>query len=177
MIKKESLGRKEFIQLSVLASAGFAFSCKNSEKEKINFSSTDYSLKNMGWIPRKLNKKPNILMVVLDDVGFGDLGCYRGEHITKCIDKLALEGTKFNNFHVTTLCAPTRAYLLTGRNAHAVGVGNIAEWGRDHNSYRGWIRQDAATVSEVLNKEDYTPPFILKGLKKVVVDLNLPSNN
>tara|TARA_B110000240_G_C13506449_1_gene456530 strand:- start:1023 stop:3320 length:2298 start_codon:yes stop_codon:yes gene_type:complete len=155
MIKKESLGRKEFIQLSALASAGFAFSCKNSEKEKTNFSSTDYSSNNRGWIPRKLNKKPNILMVVLDDVGFGDLGCYGAEHITKCIDKLALEGTKFNNFHVTALCAPTRACLLTGRNAHAVGVGNIAEWGRDHDSYRGWIRQDAATISEVLKEEDY----------------------
>ena len=155
MSKKQSFGRREFIQLSALASAGVAFGCKNNQEGEINFSSTEYSAKNNGWSPRKLNRKPNILMVVLDDVGFGDLGCYGAEHITKCIDKLASEGTRFNNFHVTALCAPTRACLLTGRNAHAAGVGNIAEWGRDHESYKGWIRQDAATISEVLKTEDY----------------------
>ena len=63
---------------------------------------------------------------------------------------------RFNNFHVTALCAPTRACLLTGRNAHAVGVGNIAEWGRDHPGYKGWIRQDAATVAEILRPQGYS---------------------
>ena len=83
-------------------------------------------------------------------MGFGDLGCYGSELKTKCMDDLAASGTRFNNFHVTALCAPTRACLLTGRNAHAVGVGNIAEWGRDHPGYKGWIRQDAATLAEIL---------------------------
>ncbi|MEL7449736.1 MAG: arylsulfatase, partial [Pseudomonadota bacterium] len=85
-----------------------------------------------------------------------DLGCYGSELATACANRLAAEGTRFNNFHVTALCAPTRACLLTGRNAHAVGVGNIAEWGRDLPGYRGWIRQDAATLAEVLRPLDYT---------------------
>jgi len=92
------------------------------------------------WQPRALERKPNVVVVVLDDVGFADLGCYGSELHTPAIDDLAATGVRFNNFHVTALCAPTRACLLTGRNAHAVGVGNIAEWGRaDHPGYHGWI--------------------------------------
>lgn len=118
---------------------------------------TPRSISDPGWRERKLATKPNIVMVVLDDVGFGDLGCYGAEHNTSCIDSLAEAGTRFNNFHVTALCAPTRAGLLTGRNPHAVGVGNIAEWGRDdHVGYRGWIRQDAMTLAEMLKPAGYS---------------------
>ena len=109
-----------------------------------------------GWRPREGIRKPNIVIAVLDDVGFGDLGCYGAEHSTPVMDSLARTGVRFNNFHVTALCAPTRACLLTGRNAHAVGVGNIAEWGRDHPGYHGWIRPDAATLAEYLRPEGYT---------------------
>ncbi len=110
-----------------------------------------------GWRRRKLDKKPNVVIVVLDDVGFADLGCYGAEHRTPCMDTLAAAGVRFNNFHVTALCAPTRACLLTGRNAHAVGVGNIAEWGRaDHPGYRGWIRSDAMTLAEILRPAGYS---------------------
>lgn len=109
-----------------------------------------------GWAPRRLARRPNIVLVVLDDVGFADLGCYGAEHSTPAMDALAGSGVRFNNFHVTALCAPTRACLLTGRNAHAVGVGNIAEWGRDHPGYHGWIRKDAATLAEYLRELDYT---------------------
>ncbi len=110
-----------------------------------------------GWRVRRLERKPNIAIVVLDDTGFADLGCYGAEHATRCIDSLAANGTRFNNFHVTALCAPTRACLLTGRNAHAVGVGNIAEWGRDdHPGYRGWIRRDAMTLAEMLKPAGYS---------------------
>ena len=101
-------------------------------------------------------RKPNIAVVVLDDVGFADLGCYGSENLTPTIDKLAADGVRFNNFHVTALCAPTRACLLTGSNAHAVGVGNIAEWGRDHPGYRGWIRPDAPTIAEMLRPQGYS---------------------
>lgn len=109
-----------------------------------------------GWEPRGLARRPNIVLVVLDDVGFADLGCYGAEHATPAMDALAGRGVRFNNFHVTALCAPTRACLLTGRNAHAVGVGNIAEWGRDHPGYHGWIRKDAATLAEYLRELGYT---------------------
>ena len=90
------------------------------------------------WQPRALPRRPNIALVVLDDVGFSDLSCYGSEISTSCIDALARDGVRFNNFHVTALCAPTRACLMTGQNAHRVGVGNIAEWGRPLPGYRGW---------------------------------------
>lgn len=115
------------------------------------------SQRDPGWRPRRRARQPDIVIVVLDDVGFADLGCYGAEHETSCIDSLAAAGTRFNNFHVTALCAPTRACLLTGRNAHAVGVGNIAEWGReDHPGYHGWIRQDAMTLAEMLKPVGYS---------------------
>ncbi len=104
---------------------------------------------------REPGRKPNILVVVLDDVGFGDLGCYGSDVPTECMDALAANGVRFNNFHVTSLCAPTRASLLTGLNAHAAGVGSIAEWGRDHPGYRGWIRSDVRTLPEILGPSGY----------------------
>ncbi len=126
-----------------------------------------------GWRPRKLARRPNIITVVLDDVGFADLGCYGAEHNTPCIDALAAGGTRFNNFHVTALCAPTRACLLTGRNAHAVGVGNIAEWGRsDHAGYKGWIRQDAMTMAEMLKPAQYSTIAIGKWHLSSLADQN-----
>jgi hypothetical protein len=69
---------------------------------------------------------------------------------------MAKTGTRFNNFHVTAVCAPTRACLFTGINAHSVGVGNIAEWAQQGQpGYKGWIRQDAATMAEVLRAQAY----------------------
>ncbi|MFK7982797.1 MAG: sulfatase-like hydrolase/transferase [Saprospiraceae bacterium] len=155
MSKSTNLNRRKFLQLSAAASAGTALGCN---KTAFDFPQKTANLTAVGngFTPRKLNKKPNVLIAVLDDVGFADLGCYGSELQTKCMDELATNGTRFNNFHVTALCAPTRACLLTGRNAHAVGVGNIAEWGRDHPGYKGWIRQDAATLAEILKPEGYS---------------------
>ncbi|MEL6215676.1 MAG: sulfatase-like hydrolase/transferase, partial [Pseudomonadota bacterium] len=125
------------------------------------------------WQPRTLQRRPNIVMVVLDDVGFADFSCYGSEGLTPGIDKLAANGVRFNNFHVTALCAPTRACLLTGRNAHAVGVGNIAEWGRpNHPGYRGWIREDAATLAEMLREEDYATFALGKWHLSMIEDQN-----
>lgn len=152
MSKSTNLNRRKFLQLSAAASAGTALGCNRTAFDFPQRAS-NLSAVNNGFTPRKLSKKPNILIAVLDDVGFADLGCYGSDLQTKCMDDLAAKGTRFNNFHVTALCAPTRACLLTGRNAHAVGVGNIAEWGRDHPGYKGWIRQDAATLAEILKPE------------------------
>lgn len=146
-----TITRRKFLQAT--ASAGVFPTALASEHK----GAGPQSAADPGWRPRALNRKPNIVTVVLDDVGFADLGCYGAEHNTPCIDELAATGTRFNNFHVTALCAPTRACLLTGRNAHAVGVGNIAEWGRaDHPGYKGWIRQDAMTLAEMLKPAGYS---------------------
>jgi len=98
---------------------------------------------------------PNVLFIVLDDVGFSDLGCYGSEIATPRMDALAAGGVRYNNFHVTAMCSPTRACLLTGRNAHAVGVGAIAEWSNGFPGYEGRISRRAATVAEILADHGY----------------------
>ena len=70
---------------------------------------------------------PNVLIVLLDDVGFGASSAFGGPCHTPTAERLAARGLKFNRFHTTALCAPTRAALLTGRNHHSVGMGVITE--------------------------------------------------
>lgn len=98
---------------------------------------------------------PNVLCIVLDDVGFSDLGCYGSEVATPRIDALAARGLRYTNFHVTAMCSPTRACLMTGRNAHAVGVGIIAEWSSGFPGYQGRITRRAATLPEILRDHGY----------------------
>ena len=109
------------------------------------------------WAPPRTAPRdaPNVVCVVLDDVGFSDLGCYGAEIATPQIDALAAAGLRYSNFHVTAMCSPTRACLLTGRNAHAVGVGIIAEWSSGFPGYQGFISRRAATVPEVLRDHGY----------------------
>jgi arylsulfatase len=98
---------------------------------------------------------PNVVIIVLDDVGFSDLGCYGSEIATPRMDALAASGVRFTNFHVTAMCSPTRACLLTGRNAHAVGVGAIAEWSNGFPGYEGRISRKAATAAEMFAEHAY----------------------
>ena len=71
---------------------------------------------------------PNIVIVLMDDMGYSDPGCFGGEIDTPHIDKLAAGGLRYTNFHTTALCSPTRAALLTGRNHHSVGMRGLANW-------------------------------------------------
>jgi len=124
MSDKKKIDRRKFLQISALASTTTALGCNNS-MSKFPTPPKKLSAIGNGFTPRTSARRPHILIVVLDDVGFADLGYYGAELKTACMDELAEKGTRFNNFHVTALCAPTRTCLLTGRNAHAVGVGNI----------------------------------------------------
>lgn len=99
---------------------------------------------------------PDVIFIVLDDVGFSDLGCYGSEIDTPNMDRLARGGAQYTNFHVTSMCSPTRACMLTGRNAHAVGMGAIAEWAGGYPSYRGHISKRAATLAENLRENAYS---------------------
>ncbi len=105
--------------------------------------------------PRPKPGAPNIVVVILDDVGFADLGCYGSEIETPAMDALAGGGLRYNNFHVTAMCSVTRASLLTGRNAHAVGVGIIAEWSSGYPGYEGRMSRQAATIPEILGDHGY----------------------
>src|ERR1044072_3761933 len=80
---------------------------------------------------------PNILVVLFDDVGFSDFGCYGSQIKTPTIDKLAAEGLRYSGFHTTAMCSTTRAALLTGRNHHSVGVGCLANFDSGYPGYRG----------------------------------------
>ncbi|NDZ17012.1 arylsulfatase [Variovorax sp. WS11] len=99
---------------------------------------------------------PDVIFIVLDDVGFSDIGCYGSEIETPNFDRLAKSGAQYTNFHVTSMCSPTRACMLTGRNAHAVGMGAIAEWAGGYPSYRGHISKRAATLPENLREYAYS---------------------
>ena len=98
---------------------------------------------------------PNILIVLLDDVGFGISEAFGGEVRTPTFDRLAAEGIAFNAFHTTAICSPTRASLMTGRNHTRVGSGTIAERAVAFDGYTGVIPKEAATVAEVLKNYGY----------------------
>lgn len=93
---------------------------------------------------------PNVVVVLLDDLGFGQLGCFGSDISTPNIDALAAAGLRYNRFHVTALCSPTRAALLTGRNHHAVGMGFLADVTTSDPGYTGRIPPSAAPVPRLL---------------------------
>ncbi len=93
---------------------------------------------------------PNVLVVLLDDVGFADFGCYGSAISTPAIDGLAANGLAYTGFHTTAMCSTTRAALLTGRNHHSVGMGCLANFDSGYPGYRGKIAPEAGTLAEML---------------------------
>jgi len=109
--------------------------------------------------PRPLRARegaPNVIMVVLDDVGFAQLGCYGGSVDTPNIDRLAARGVRYNSFHTTALCSPTRACLLTGRNHHSNAMACITEGSTGFPGSNGNIPFENGFLSEVLLGEGYS---------------------
>ena len=98
---------------------------------------------------------PNILIVLLDDVGFGLADTYGGPIHTPTLSRIAGEGISYNAFHTTAICSPTRASLLTGRNHQRVGSGTIAERAVDWDGYTGAIPRSSATLAKVLGAYGY----------------------
>ena len=102
-----------------------------------------------------MTRRPNFVVVVFDDMGYSDLGCYGSAIRTPNVDALAQRGTRFNRFDVTPLCSPTRAALLTGRNPHTVGMGTIVQFGSEHPGYCGVIPRSAAMLPRLLRDAGY----------------------
>jgi len=98
---------------------------------------------------------PNILVVLFDDVGFSDFGCYGSPIETPAIDALAAGGLRYTSFHTTAMCSTTRAALLTGRNHHSVGMGCLANFDSGYPGYRGKISKEATTLAEMLRPAGY----------------------
>ena len=98
---------------------------------------------------------PNVLVIALDDTGFAHLGCFGSDIDTPHIDALAARGLRYNNFHTTALCSPTRACLLSGRNHHSVGMRFLSNVDTGFSNCRGFITNKAATLAEVLRGNGY----------------------
>jgi len=105
---------------------------------------------------------PNVLLILLDDVGFGQFSTFGGGVPSPNIDKLAANGLRYTRFHTTALCSPTRAALLTGRDHHVAGTGVITELTTGYDGYTGIIPKSAGTVSEILRQNGYATAWIGK---------------
>jgi arylsulfatase A-like enzyme len=98
---------------------------------------------------------PNVLVFLLDDVGFAQLGCYGSDIRTPTLDRLAANGLRYRDFHTTAICSPTRACLLTGRNHHSNGVGIIQEMATGFPGYNGMVPRENGFLSEMLLAQGY----------------------
>ena len=111
----------------------------------------------LAWAETKAPKgydvagRPNIIVILADDMGYSDLGCYGGEILTPNIDQLAKEGVRFTGFKNTSRCTPSRASLLTGRYSHSVGVGAMSH-DQHLPGYSGQLSADAPTIAEILKQ-------------------------
>jgi len=106
---------------------------------------------------------PNVVVVLLDDVGFGAFSSFGGPVDAPGLERVAADGLRFNRFHTTAICAPTRATLLTGRNHHTVHMGRITEAANSFPAYDSVIPREAATVAEVLRQNGYATGMFGKG--------------
>lgn len=104
---------------------------------------------------RAPEEAPNILLVMTDDVGFGSSSTFGGAVPTPNLDALAARGLRYNRFHTTGICSPTRAALLTGRNHHAVGTGTVVELTSPYPGYTSRIPDSAATIARILRDNGY----------------------
>ncbi|MFT4113752.1 arylsulfatase [Silvibacterium sp.] len=105
---------------------------------------------------------PNIVLILVDDVGFGTTSAFGGPIATPNFDRLAASGLKYNNFHVNSLCSPTRSALLTGYNNHEVGFGTVAEAATDYPGYNTLLPEEITPVAEVLKENGYSTAAVGK---------------
>lgn len=142
----------------LLASAG-----SMAQAEKINGAQAEKTNGSAGetkpaWPapPQPPKGAPNIVIVLLDDVGFGAAGTFGGPVATPALDQLAEDGLRYNRFHTAAVCSPTRAALLTGINHHRVGFGTVSGNEAGFPGYNGLWRDSAASVARVLQQHGYS---------------------
>jgi len=98
--------------------------------------------------------RPNIILIMADDLGYSDLGCYGGEINTPNLDRIAKKGVQFTQFYNISRCCPTRASLLTGLYNHAAGIGDMTTQ-EDEQAYKGHLGENTVTIAEVLKENGY----------------------
>jgi arylsulfatase A-like enzyme len=116
------------------------------------------------WAPRVVPPKgaPNVLLIMTDDVGFGAPGTFGGVVPTPALDRIAKSGLRYTNFHSTSLCSPTRAALITGRNHHVSGFGVVGEIATGFPGYDSVIRKDTGTIGTILRDNGYATSWFGK---------------
>jgi arylsulfatase A-like enzyme len=117
-----------------------------------------YRSESQPWWPPAVSPPrdaPNVVIVLLDDVGFAQLGCFGSDIETPHIDQLASRGLRYTNFHTTALCSPTRACVLTGRNHHSVGMGRITDLATGFPGYHARIGKEHGFLPEILGPHGY----------------------
>lgn len=113
-------------------------------------------------LPTAPTGAPNVIVIMLDDVGFGQTSTFGGPVPTPELDKLAAAGLKYTRFHTTAICGPSRAALITGRNHHEAGSGFLSEWATGYPSYNNMIPKSTATMGEILRDNGYSTSWFGK---------------
>ena len=106
-------------------------------------------------LPQAPDGAPNVIVVLLDDIGYAQFGCYGSDIRTPRFDALATHGRRYANFHTTALCSPTRACLLTGRNHHSNGMARVADLAAGFPGYNATIPKENGFLSEILVRNGY----------------------
>jgi arylsulfatase A-like enzyme len=116
------------------------------------------------WAPRVVPPKgaPNVLLIMTDDSGFGAPGTFGGVVPTPALDRIAKSGLRYTNFHSTSLCSPTRAALITGRNHHVAGFGVVGEIATGYPGYDSVIRKENGTIGAILKDNGYATSWFGK---------------
>src|SRR6188472_3725603 len=116
------------------------------------------------WAPRVVPPKgaPNVLLIMTDDCGFGSPSTFGGVIPTPALDRIANNGLRYTQFHSTALCSPTRAALITGRNHHSVGFGQISEFATGYPGYDSIIGPENATIGRILADNGYATSWFGK---------------
>jgi len=116
------------------------------------------------WPPRVVPPKgaPNVLLIMTDDEGFGAPSTFGGVIQTPALDRIAKSGLRYTQFHTTSLCSPTRAALITGRNHHVAGFGVVGEAATGFPGYDSIIRKDTGTIGEILKENGYATAWFGK---------------
>ena len=122
------------------------------------------------WAPRVVPPKgaPNVLLIMTDDLGFGAPSTFGGVIPTPAMDRIAAQGLRYTNFHSTSLCSPTRAAIITGRNHHSVGIGVVGEIATGFPGYDSIIPIEKGTIGTILKENGYATSWFGK-------DHNTPS--
>ncbi|SKC83882.1 arylsulfatase [Ohtaekwangia koreensis] len=129
-----------------------------SQQGKISKSVKDSQPYKVEYLKKAAAGSPNVLLILLDDVGYGATSAFGGLIHTPNLDTLANQGLRYTNFHTAGICSPTRAALLTGRNHHSVGMGLFPHYylSADFPGYNGHIQPEKGTIAEVLHENGYS---------------------